>query len=333
MSALIGEVVTDNARPPRETIVSRNVTDNDGGESAPGVSRNEDGCTPPRVIRNAYVTLAGFALTWDGGWVSCAECGGRTYQRHCLSCHQQQTYKEVKGKSYPEDVDHDSCYACGRCLPPQSRRNYCSTTCRVRTHNYYRHTAEGQAKRAKREADTQEWLEGWRTEGWETRRRQGQSKRYGTVCGRCGHEFADGEHVYRKRHYNYGGISIYVVCESCHRATHDDYYNDKNDKDGWDDAEPCEGCARPVHESLRTRRYHDEYGRSSRYGGVQRVVTCSQRCADRVRRSAARVEREPADCATCGERFDHGRRDSRYCSPACRQRAYRRRTTPTEAIP
>ncbi len=34
--------------------------------------------------------------------------------------------------------------------------------------------------------------------------------------------------------------------------------------------------------------------------------------------------REPVDCATCGERFDRGRRDSRYCSPACRQRAYRR---------
>jgi hypothetical protein len=32
-------------------------------------------------------------------------------------------------------------------------------------------------------------------------------------------------------------------------------------------------------------------------------------------------------CAACGELFGHTRRDAAYCSAACRQRAYRQRST------
>jgi hypothetical protein len=81
-------------------------------------------------------------------------------------------------------------------------------------------------------------------------------------------------------------------------------------------ARPCEGCGRPVvqSESWSYRRQH---------------WLCSDRCRDIVRAAAARDRRRDAleerPCEDCGELFEPRRADARYCSAACRQRAYRSR--------
>lgn len=56
---------------------------------------------------------------------------------------------------------------------------------------------------------------------------------------------------------------------------------------------------------------------------------CSDRCENAERTERRREAREQARsrhwCRECGERFTPPRADARYCSPACRQKAYRKR--------
>ncbi|MGW1399285.1 hypothetical protein ACWCRF_11555 [Streptomyces sp. NPDC002405] len=58
-------------------------------------------------------------------------------------------------------------------------------------------------------------------------------------------------------------------------------------------------------------------------------VTCSPACLTSLTRSrngsGNRGSGKP--CETCGETITTGRADSRYCSPKCRQKAYRQRTS------
>lgn len=53
-------------------------------------------------------------------------------------------------------------------------------------------------------------------------------------------------------------------------------------------------------------------------------VTCSPACRARLYKDRTSVPRPVTRCEGCGTEM-HGRSDRRYCSPACRQRAYRRR--------
>jgi hypothetical protein len=69
----------------------------------------------------------------------------------------------------------------------------------------------------------------------------------------------------------------------------------------------CQGCGRPVHaHAVRMARY------------------CCQLCLRQARNRRRR--RQPAQhrCQGCGRKFT-GRADAAYCTPACRQRAYRQR--------
>lgn len=73
----------------------------------------------------------------------------------------------------------------------------------------------------------------------------------------------------------------------------------------------CEVCFRPY------------YRRSPR----AKHWFCCDRCEWRYRNQQAKRRRKPADsrtCELCGQPF-HARADSRHCSPACRQKAYRQR--------
>ena len=77
------------------------------------------------------------------------------------------------------------------------------------------------------------------------------------------------------------------------------------------EAVDCVACGLPVILSVDARR---------------KVDTCSDRCrtayyTDRARRDSAPVTHR---CKGCGEAMT-GRADRRYCSSACRQRAYRQR--------
>ena len=50
----------------------------------------------------------------------------------------------------------------------------------------------------------------------------------------------------------------------------------------------------------------------------------------RERRARRKSWRRPATCASCGAEFTGRRKDARYCSPACRQRAHRHAVTDTK---
>jgi predicted nucleic acid-binding Zn ribbon protein len=79
----------------------------------------------------------------------------------------------------------------------------------------------------------------------------------------------------------------------------------------YDSAEPCPGCGHPMRLGFP----------SSRRGRTRRV--CSVACALKLYRAKRRVT--TAICPVCTEAFEPRRKDSLYCSSACRQLAYRQR--------
>lgn len=126
----------------------------------------------------------------------------------------------------------------------------------------------------------------------EGQRQSWRDRKSGAACDKCGHRFEEDD----ERRLTRGAIR----CTTC-----------APDHARWSPVAPCDGCGRPLSvDSYRVRR---------------RVHTCSDYCYATALRLARPREREPIDCLTCGERIDARRSDTRYCSPACRQRAYRRR--------
>ncbi|GHF57757.1 hypothetical protein GCM10018783_28920 [Streptomyces griseosporeus] len=62
-----------------------------------------------------------------------------------------------------------------------------------------------------------------------------------------------------------------------------------------------------------------------------RRVTCSPSCSTSLTRSRNGGKGSGAPCETCGEQIVTGRADSRYCSPRCRQKAFRQRQSHAQA--
>src|SRR5262249_18493295 len=90
----------------------------------------------------------------------------------------------------------------------------------------------------------------------------------------------------------------------------------------WPHSGPCPCCGRTVW----------------LVGGRGYRFFCSQRCRNRVynadyrkqRRQDQRWKEKPiVQCQVCGENFAPKRADARTCSPACRQKAYRKRARVT----
>ena len=84
-------------------------------------------------------------------------------------------------------------------------------------------------------------------------------------------------------------------------------------------AKPCEGCGRPV---------HNEFDGVSNW----RLHTyCSEDCQRTARAANARQrrlqERGMRPCDECREIFEPARKDAKFCSVACKQKAYRHRVT------
>jgi hypothetical protein len=131
-------------------------------------------------------------------------------------------------------------------------------------------------------------------------------------CAKCGRALAPGEPVWRFRmtHYALFGWSHTVapLCEQCKGGR---WYRG---------AKECEGCGRPVHNQMDR---------------VQRGRTlCSSACRIKAVSAAARSYRRHARgtkvCDSCAETFEPSRTDARFCSIACKQRAYRKRVTSSE---
>jgi len=88
----------------------------------------------------------------------------------------------------------------------------------------------------------------------------------------------------------------------------------------------CESCARPVELAIATQSAICEgcEQRLLHRDGSRSPVCCSSRCEQRVRRRERRLIWS-SPCDGCGNSFNPQRADARFCSGACRQRAYRQR--------
>jgi hypothetical protein len=77
----------------------------------------------------------------------------------------------------------------------------------------------------------------------------------------------------------------------------------------------CGGCGQRIMTVAKVRK-----------GQRWPVRACSDRCAQRMRRKSAARKRWPVERkCRCGKLFMPKHSDTIYCSPACKQRAYRRR--------
>ena len=150
-------------------------------------------------------------------------------------------------------------------------------------------------------------------------KRINRARRACESCAACGEPIASVDTVRIDRVWT-GGDEHYLapVCRQC-------WARRSGDSVDWlfESPKPCDGCGRPV-------AYYRPW--RSKRRGPRKVVACSQRCAaaayQRRRAEAARRRWQwgrRKTCAACGVRFDATRRDTRTCSPACRQKAYRAR--------
>jgi hypothetical protein len=152
-----------------------------------------------------------------------------------------------------------------------------------------------------------------------------------SVCAQCGHDLQPQDPVWFQRVCvrGQGGV-VYRV-------------------DGWARLPVCYGCAFVPDETVRTvewelanKRYEGITGRwlpprpchhcgrpvvFEWNGRLPTYVACSERCRRSIytaNQKAARAARREKRCGTCGGAFTATRAHSKTCSPACRQRLYRR---------
>ena len=119
------------------------------------------------------------------------------------------------------------------------------------------------------------------------------------TCYRCERDIGAGETVYRIRSNWRPVINIY--CEQCHLP-----------KDF--DQGVCETCKREVY-----------YPRDRVY---RRHIFCSEGCQNehysKVQREK-RLKNRQKECNECGQAFTAPRSDTKFCTSACKQRAFRQR--------
>ena len=136
------------------------------------------------------------------------------------------------------------------------------------------------------------------------RRRKWDSNR-GMLCFKCGREYSSGETIYFGKVGGYAllGYSYRKVsyCESCKPKR-------------WLDHGKCDTCNREVYFPYRhINRYH---------------VFCSRMCErdhySKVQRQK-RLKNRQKNCNQCGKAFTAPRSDTKFCSAACKQKAYRQR--------
>lgn len=125
---------------------------------------------------------------------------------------------------------------------------------------------------------------------------------------KCEHVFEAGEVVYRKRKrigWEPGAIwRLQGFCEECVSTWHPSWLAH---------ARPPLGCGGGCGILV------------SHWQPWQAITTCSARCTEIAFNKRRRVRRKPRPCEACGELYFGKRGDTRYCSNACRQDAYRKR--------
>jgi len=139
-----------------------------------------------------------------------------------------------------------------------------------------------------------------------------------TCCANCQRGLGPDEPVWRTsismgRSF-FGGwrTTVAPVCGEC-----------RWDSRNYGSPSPCEGCGRPVYNERNSR--------------VRFLTFCCERCRRRAQAAWACEQRRRARstrrCEMCGETFELTRTDAKFCSDACRQRAYRQRRVTDNASP
>jgi predicted nucleic acid-binding Zn ribbon protein len=173
------------------------------------------------------------------------------------------------------------------------------------------------------EADLEAWMDGWRNqppalaslarafegdlsdEEHEARAVIRWIERSSYRCSSCQHVFVDGDVIHRLRRHEFESSlwSHRAYCEKCVSSWHPSWLEHRR--------EPflCPGGC----------------GARVSFWGWEKVVSCSRRCQELLERERRRVRRDERPCEECGRAFAPRRADGRFCSSACRQRAYRAR--------
>jgi len=141
-------------------------------------------------------------------------------------------------------------------------------------------------------------------------------------CTACQFDLPAGAAVYRYRAARKAG-PVVVQCADCAARTAARERWSWNAEWQWRPPVPCGGCGRPVIDrdtgwTMRERRH---------------VVCGADACRRATRAATARaLRRQPCVCDGCGSTFKPARGDAHYCSPACKQRAYRQRQSVTARL-
>jgi hypothetical protein len=142
------------------------------------------------------------------------------------------------------------------------------------------------------------------------RRRQQatEAAQHAKCCGQCGEPIESGDPIWRGRIscYSWSTYShlMTALCDTCGRK-----------RPAWVRQRPCVTCGRDVIDL-------DTVGINRRH------ATCCEDCANEARYARRRDRLAKARqkvCPTCDSEFIGSRSDSKFCSNACRQRAYRQR--------
>lgn len=288
------------------------VTSNDGTGALTTVTCND--CQSYSNARRERLSKSMPHGWWLSHW--------RWAEWHCTSCH--------------ADADHFACEHCGKCMSQGRRADYCSSTCRVYawrkrkevetdngssavdaivTYNSHAERIEAEYRQWRKQLGDdsfigpapeteQEWAECIK------RRIKHESDDTALLCEQCHRDIGPEEPVWR------GGYQRAVSCKDC-----------GSDAKRTERPKPCEGCSRPT--------VHSGYGRPFVYEpglGHSKRTFCCNRCQEafyrgrrKERISDERLKAGPRRCEECQEILDGQRAEARYCSNACRQKAYRQR--------
>jgi len=131
-------------------------------------------------------------------------------------------------------------------------------------------------------------------------------------CAQCRRELVQNEPVYRVcvcYGYAWPDNSYAVVRSVCAECWSKHFATQAARAPG-----PCCACGRPVIHSIRRRS--------------PKHFVCSDECRRATYLAEARKRRKlhKRNCDCCGSSFMPARSDARFCSPACKQKAYRQRT-------
>jgi hypothetical protein len=164
----------------------------------------------------------------------------------------------------------------------------------------------------------------------------------GPFCDKCGRAIVDDEPMMvEKPRWRYGEYATRSYCPDCHEIPYEDAALDIEDARWWMSLDSNPGISLPIALSelptskvlwSPTRggwRLHlcRGCGRWMFLTGHDSAVfrCCSARCYKRASRKRTKGRLSDVTCNGCGESFTPKRADARYCSSACRQRAYRGR--------